>query len=391
MSKLDGHWAITKRAVSEIAAACSSHPLGANIERADLPMKVVSRDLLDVILLGHWGDYGQSRHFMRRFDGQSLLEAYEEGVAWIYGNAMRAVSTLVPRLHGAFARYLRSGWTRPSEPGASCSLDVVAGGTAAMPAGRRVFGVLERSSEVPYLGFAPLWWVELGYAIHALQDSFSQGHVIRGPAVNGWPGDIRHIKVYGGGEKEGHSTFDRSWRIGRGDDLTESGLHAVAATRSLIELVLRSGIRVVSSKGPVRIQDWEGFRARWLAPDAELSRVRNGASSFIEDFQVGPSLGGASITFSMDERRLAGALVGRTQADPRLVVEVFALLASRYQTDADDVAVLYVERIRARPDESPTRAALRSNPELVRLLIEILTAGYTGRDEEAAIAFLRQL
>jgi len=261
-----------------------------------------------------------------------------------------------------------------------------------MKDGRNVFGALDRSGEFPHLNLAPTWWTELGHAIHALQDSFSDGHVIRGVVNDGRPGDIRHVKMYGGTEKDDHSRYDHEWESGKREgEFTEAGRHAVAATRNLIELVLTSGIRMVSSGGPPRILEWGAFQARWLAPAAELSRVRDGACDLIEDFQVGPSLGEMSLTFSMDEDRLAGALVARTQADPRLVLDAFALLAARYQSDADDVALSYVERIRARPGESPTRAALRRNPDLVRLLIEILTSGYAGRDEEAAIAFLRKL
>ena len=98
MSKLEGHKLITVQAVKEIKGSCSTHPLGGNLSGANLPAHVVNRDILDVIILGHWADFGQSHHFMRRFDGQSPYEAYVESVEWIRSNAFQTSKTLARRI-----------------------------------------------------------------------------------------------------------------------------------------------------------------------------------------------------------------------------------------------------------------------------------------------------
>ena len=66
MSKLSGHRSISKIAVSEIIRACTSRPLVGNLKKADLPGNAVFRDIIDVMTLGHWSDFAQKHHFMRR-------------------------------------------------------------------------------------------------------------------------------------------------------------------------------------------------------------------------------------------------------------------------------------------------------------------------------------
>lgn len=79
MSKLDGHSIITKQAVLEVGGLCVKNIIASNLKLAGLPTDVIQRDILD-LSGGHWSDYGQKHHFMRRFDGQSPYEAYTESV-----------------------------------------------------------------------------------------------------------------------------------------------------------------------------------------------------------------------------------------------------------------------------------------------------------------------
>ena len=102
MSSPTGHWTITAQAVKTLASACASHPLAGNLATASLPMSVVARDVLD-FPFGHLGDFGQSHHFMRRFDGQSPKVAYEENVEWVRYNTLKAAR----QLSGRITWYLR--------------------------------------------------------------------------------------------------------------------------------------------------------------------------------------------------------------------------------------------------------------------------------------------
>jgi hypothetical protein len=98
MSGLSGHWKLTKQAVEELRAGKESTPLMRALPTARLQENAIARDLIDVLILGHWLDFGQQHHFMRRFDGQSPFGAYSEGTEWIRRNAHKAVGLLARRI-----------------------------------------------------------------------------------------------------------------------------------------------------------------------------------------------------------------------------------------------------------------------------------------------------
>src|SRR5262245_44489448 len=91
----------------------------------------VYRDMDDVFSGGHWSKDGQKHHFMR-FQGQSSLAAFQVASKWIQDNAFNA------------ATRLREIWTQKRG----------------------------------YLN--PIYIQEpLGNAVHAIQDSYAEGHVTR--------------------------------------------------------------------------------------------------------------------------------------------------------------------------------------------------------------------
>lgn len=149
MSKLTGHWQITKEAVKELKNPTSAAIHGggntialSRLHAQDLATAVIVRDLVDVANGGHWGNYGQSHHFMRKFNGQSQFEAYQDGVHWIQKNALVASKKLYK---------------------------VIIASKAAAEKRQRP---------------EPAFWVEeLGFACHAMQDSFAEGHARREQAT----------------------------------------------------------------------------------------------------------------------------------------------------------------------------------------------------------------
>ena len=89
---------------------------------------------------------------------------------------------------------------------------------------------------------------------------------------------------------------------------------------------------------------------------------------------------------SMDEEGLAKALVSKGN-DINLVTAVFKLLDDEYNTDADDVAVLYVQWVRTRGGAA--LEMLKQNGSLRDLLIEIMSSGVMASDEINAIQFVK--
>src|SRR5258707_11415314 len=102
MSSLGGHKRLTKQAVEELRSGKHSSPIMKALPAARLQDSAVARDLIDVLILGHWLDFGQQHHFMRRFDGQSPFSAYSEGTEWIRSNAQKTARLLARRTRAAF-------------------------------------------------------------------------------------------------------------------------------------------------------------------------------------------------------------------------------------------------------------------------------------------------
>ena len=179
MSNLTGHFRITNAAVVELASGSPGSAIARGVRWAGLPEAAVKRDIMDVLCLGHWADFGQSHHFMRRFDSQSPFEAYEAALDWIYSNSLSAAKLLANRIAIYFPKGVRDT-------------------TGDRIRGRFVF------QDVP--------WQSLGNAIHCLEDSFAIGHAVRSESAEIFsPGEIEHIKRYAGDEKELHEEGYELW------------------------------------------------------------------------------------------------------------------------------------------------------------------------------------
>jgi hypothetical protein len=91
------------------------------------------------------------------------------------------------------------------------------------------------------------------------------------------------------------------------------------------------------------------------------------------------------MTASMDEDGLANALLGMGTNMPR-IYNIFRRLDDAHRTDVDDVALLYVEKIRHRRD---LLSAAKSHAQLRALLIRSMEEGWTSDRERAAIRLLQ--
>ncbi|MEC4677812.1 MAG: hypothetical protein VST69_03555 [Nitrospirota bacterium] len=378
MSKLGGHWKITETAVSEIHLSCVEHPLGRNLQYAELPKVVIFRDLLDVISLGHWGDYGQAHHFMRRFDGQSPKEAYDESIEWIYSNALNAAELLATRIRKHLVLKINTGVSPHAAVRTDCPLS--SGRFSSTP--QNDSGGLAVLS--PHSGGN---WQTLGNAIHALQDSFSKGHVLRETSpVEGAPGSIAHVKSYGGAEKHGHSEYDEKWADGKGK-YSVAGRLAIDATKDLLEIVIETAI---GNADPAMLLGWQGFKTKWLKASRRLSEIRNFVIDFVSQFYTGLTFGATNIkTANMNEEGVAQALLVETLSSTQKVFDIFVFLKKEFSSDADDIAGLYVDQVIRK--KGLYADALARNRSLVSLLIKIMGQGWTSDPEKKYIVYLKSL
>jgi len=140
-----------------------------------------------------------------------------------------------------------------------------------------------------------------------------------------------------------------------------------------------------------------GFDATWTIskvgmPSGSKNPITHG---FLEYMKRDPAFvvnrfrwGGLGVTFSMDEDGLAASLAAMGTSTDR-VRNIFEHLNNMIDnSDADDVAVRYVDQVRGSP---ATTAAVKKDKVLVALLIRILDEGWTTDEEKKAIAFLRAL
>lgn len=139
-----------------------------------------------------------------------------------------------------------------------------------------------------------------------------------------------------------------------------------------------------------------GFDTSWT-----ISKVGMPAGSknpithaFLEYLKRDPSFlvnrfrwGGLGVTFNMDEAGLAKALAAMG-TNARRVSAIFEHLNKNHNSDADDVAVIYVAEVRKSP---AIVAALKADKPLVALLIRVMDEGWTSKEEKEAIEFLRTL
>lgn len=347
MSTLRGHASITSKAIELLAQR--DHPVYQALAAAGVPMNVVARDIVDVVILGHWADFGQCHHFMRRFDGQSERQAYDEAVHWIWTNATEAARLM--------ARQLRRGGVAMAGPGG-------------------VPRPLVTSSQA------------LGNAVHALQDSFAFGHAEREAPLGRAPGAITRVKRYAGAEKDGHAEADELWRGSGKGTFSPTGWLAVRATRDLIRLIVRSaqGSRVDA----ITLLGFSAFRSHWLAASPRLSDERDRAFDLIDRHYLGVRIGASNLkTISMDEEGLASALVTEARTDMELVFRVFERLRDHYSSDSDDVAELFVNEVRRR--KGAVEDALKRHARLKSILIQVMDEGWTSSGEQQCIDYLKGL
>jgi len=139
-----------------------------------------------------------------------------------------------------------------------------------------------------------------------------------------------------------------------------------------------------------------GFDATWTISKVGMpSGSKNPIThAFLEYLKCDPAFlvnrfrwGSLGVTFNMDEDGLAKALAAMG-TNMRRVKAIFEHLNKKHNSDADDVAVRYVNLI----TNSPTIvAALKAEKPLVELLIRVMDEGWTSDEEKKAIEFLRGL
>jgi hypothetical protein len=355
MSSLTGHWKITQAAVRELSATWSKNPLVTGLGAAALPDAAVTRDILDVLCGGHWADFGQKHHFMRKFDGQSPAQAYREAVEWIRTNALQAAQILAARVKAYFPYGVTTG-------------------RAANHVGKTVFTGIS--------------WQQLGNAVHALEDSFAAGHAVRDePAGPMNPGAITHIKRYAGQEKEGHEHGDAVWQDEKGG-FSRDGRFAIEAVKHLLLIVLVTA--QTKEKSPTALVGWDRFVGQWLKASPKLSQEADKVFELIDRFYTGARIGASNVkTVNMDEEGLAKALFQEVGSDTKTTLTVFVRLDEHYNSDADDVAELYVKLVKTKG--GPVLSALKSNKLLVERLIKVMDEGWTSAGEKECIEFLRGL
>ncbi|MEZ6134826.1 MAG: hypothetical protein R3C53_07945 [Pirellulaceae bacterium] len=347
MSTLTGHAKITAQAVRELAAEWKNQPLATGLFAASLPEFVVKRDILDVLNQGHWADFGQKHHFMRQFDSQSPFEAYEAAVEWIRSNALKSAQRISARVAAKF------------------------------PAG--IDNSKDKNSVAMRIYFDGAWQ-PLGNAVHALEDSFAKGHATRG---SGSPGPITHVKRYAGAEKEHHEEGDEEWKNESGG-FSADGRLAIDAVKALLKVVIHTA---QSGKSPESLVGWQLFLDKWLVADSSLSKSKDRVFELINAHYTGVRRGAWNAkTVNMNEAGLAKDLLGENM---QTTLAVFERLDDQYNSDADDVAVLYVNLVKKAGGAK--QAALASNKALVKRLIKVMDEGWTSDEEAKAITFLKGL
>lgn len=92
---------------------------------------------------------------------------------------------------------------------------------------------------------------------------------------------------------------------------------------------------------------------------------------------------------SVDEEGIASALIKEGGYQMDLVLDVFKELDWAYSTDADDVALLYVKKLQSASPQ--IKLAFKQHKRLRNLLVAILEDGWTSKDEQLAIAYVKGL
>jgi len=93
--------------------------------------------------------------------------------------------------------------------------------------------------------------------------------------------------------------------------------------------------------------------------------------------------------FYTDEHGMAQDLIRKSGIVMDEVYQIFLELDTNYNSDADDIAVKYIELVRKR--RGSIEEGLRLHRPLNKLLVKIMTDGWTSRKETDAINFLKRL
>lgn len=169
---------------------------------------------------------------------------------------------------------------------------------------------------------------------------------------------------------------DKAWQTGREASSIMGGLGGSIAAGALAGVWLGPvGVAVGAFVG--------GVAGALLADHAYVETV--GAS----DRQAGAFIKRFTTFFGTDEQGLANALHDDVGMDGDRAHAIFLAMDESYNTDADDVAVLYLERVFAR--QGLALQALQLNRSLRETLIRILDEGWTSSKEAALISRLRAI
>lgn len=194
-----GHQYLSTQAIEAALKTLPANLLWIRHFLIDTSTPSVYRDMTDIWTLAHWRATTQKHHFMRA-KTQTQEAAYEEAVRWIRENAYRASYNL-----------------------------------------RRVW-----KESVGY--YHPSFVNEpLGNAFHALQDSFSAGHVTRKKSGDVYV--ITAIHVYNKTNKEMHSELGKQWQ-------SPLGKEAILACRELTKVIVVVALQKLDQQFK---QKWESL------------------------------------------------------------------------------------------------------------------------------------
>jgi hypothetical protein len=99
--------------------------------------------------------------------------------------------------------------------------------------------------------------------------------------------------------------------------------------------------------------------------------------------------GGWGVTVRMDKDGLASALVQMGNNEPRLTA-ILLRLDENQMNDAEDVAIVYVNKMMSNPSDAAALKTMRNSP-LVLLLIPLISRSRDSAEAKACIDYLKHL
>lgn len=117
---------------------------------------------------------------------------------------------------------------------------------------------------------------------------------------------------------------------------------------------------------------------------AITAQYKSAAESLVRPFVTSLGMG----MYSMDEEGVAKALFSRGK-DVHLITAVFNLLDDKYNSDSDDIAILYLELVKSRA--GAVLEMLKQETALRNLLIQILSTDIVTSEDAQAIRYLKDL